>query len=102
MRVNRDSSLFVALSPVHRGACAHDFRPELPSMIDHIHLAAPDPVAAVAWYQKYFGGQTMAEATDRLLIGDVRVIFSKRRGREPSQGSAIDHIGFSVPNSTRR
>ena len=38
----------------------------------------------------------MAEAADRLLIGDVRIIFSKRENALPSQGSAVDHIGFSV------
>ncbi len=71
---------------------AQTYRP----IVDHVHLAAPDPTAAVAWYQKYFGGKTMTEAADRLLIGDVRVIFSKREKTLPSQGSAIDHIGFSV------
>jgi catechol 2,3-dioxygenase-like lactoylglutathione lyase family enzyme len=73
-------------------ASAQGYRP----IVDHIHLAAPDPPAAVKWYQKYFGGQTMAEGTDRFLLGDVRVIFSKREKTVPSQGSAIDHIGFSV------
>lgn len=73
-------------------AFAQPYKP----IVDHVHLAAPDPGAAVAWYQKYFGGQTMAEAADRLLLGDVRIIFSKRDNTQPSQGSAIDHIGFSV------
>ena len=75
-------------------ASAQSYRP----IVDHVHLAAPDPAAAVAWYQKYFGGVTMAEAADRLLLGDVRIIFSKRENALPSQGSAVDHIGFSVPN----
>ena len=75
-------------------ASAQNYRP----LVDHVHLAAPDPGAAVAWYQKYFGGQPMAEAADRLLLGDVRIIFSKREKTLPSQGSAVDHIGFSVPN----
>ena len=73
-------------------ASAQGYRP----IVDHIHLAAPDPPAAVKWYQKYFGGQTMAEGTDRFLLGDVRVIFSKREKTLPSEGSAVDHIGFSV------
>ena len=73
-------------------ASAQGYKP----IVDHVHLAAPDPGAAVAWYQKYFGGQTMAEAADRLLLGDVRIIFSKRENALPSQGSAVDHIGFSV------
>ncbi len=75
-------------------ASAQTYRP----IVDHVHLSAPDPTAAVAWYQKYFGGQTMAEATDRLLLGDVRIIFSKREKTLPSEGSAVDHIGFSVAN----
>lgn len=75
-------------------ASAQGYRP----IVDHVHLAAPDPPTAVAWYQKYFGGQAMAEGTDRLLMGDVRVIFSKRENALPSQGSAVDHIGFSVAN----
>jgi len=75
-------------------ASAQGYRP----IVDHIHLAAPDPPAAVKWYQKYFGGQAMAEGTDRFLLGDVRVIFSKRETTLPSQGSAVDHIGFSVAN----
>jgi catechol 2,3-dioxygenase-like lactoylglutathione lyase family enzyme len=75
-------------------ASAQGYRP----IVDHIHLAAPDPPIAVAWYQKYFGGQKMAEGTDRFLLGDVRVIFSKREKTLPSQGSAVDHIGFSVAN----
>ena len=67
-------------------------------IVDHIHLSAPDPVVAVAWYRRYFGGETMAEGTDRLRLGDVRVIFSRREKTLPSQGSAVDHIGFSVTN----
>jgi len=98
--IRRTSSLFLlctlafcalALAP---NASAQGYKP----LVDHVHLAAPDPGAAVAWYQKFFGGQTMAEAADRLLIGEVRIIFSKRENSPPSQGSAIDHIGFSVPD----
>ena len=33
-----------------------------------------------------------------MLLGDVRVIFSRREKTLPSQGSAVDHIGFSVAN----
>jgi catechol 2,3-dioxygenase-like lactoylglutathione lyase family enzyme len=85
--------LFITFALVS-AASGQTYRP----IIDHIHLSAPDPAVAVAWYQKYFGGETMAEGTDRLRLGDVRVIFSKREKTLPSQGSAVDHIGFSVTN----
>jgi catechol 2,3-dioxygenase-like lactoylglutathione lyase family enzyme len=84
---------------VRDGTCACSSAQSYRPILDHLHLAAPDPAAAVAWYQKYFGGQTMAEAAGRLLLGDVRVNFFETRQRAmPSQGSAVDHIGFSVPN----
>ncbi len=64
-------------------------------IVDHIHLNVPDQAAAVAWYQKYFGGQPMAEAPDRVMLGDTRLIFLKKADAQPSSGSALDHIGFS-------
>ena len=64
-------------------------------IVDHIHLNVPDQAAAVAWYQKHFGGQPMTEAPDRVMLGDTRLIFLKRADAQPSSGSAIDHIGFS-------
>src|SRR5437867_8754440 len=68
--------------------------PVLP-IVDHIHLNAPDPAAAVQWYQKNLGGEPMTEAPDRLLLGDTRLIFLRNANGQPSAGSALDHIGFS-------
>jgi catechol 2,3-dioxygenase-like lactoylglutathione lyase family enzyme len=64
-------------------------------IIDHIHLNVPDQAKAVEWYQKNFGGTTLTEAPDRLMLGDTRLIFLKNDKGQPSSGSAIDHIGFS-------
>src|SRR5215472_11324002 len=68
--------------------------PFLP-IVDHIHLNVPDQAAAVAWYQKNFGGQPTTEAPDRVMFGDTRLIFLKKADAQPSSGSALDHIGFS-------
>jgi catechol 2,3-dioxygenase-like lactoylglutathione lyase family enzyme len=67
-------------------------------ILDHIHLNVPDQAKGVEWYQKYFGGQPMTEAPDRLMFGDTRLIFLKNDNGQPSAGSALDHIGFSVPD----
>lgn len=69
--------------------------PVLP-ILDHIHLNVPDQAKAVEWYQKNFGGQPFAEAPDRVMFGDTRLIFLKNDKGQPSTGSALDHIGFSV------
>ena len=66
------------------------------NMIDHVHLAAPDPIKAVEWYRKNLGGQPTTEGTDRLMFGATRVIFQRNDKPTPSAGSVVDHIGFSV------
>lgn len=65
-------------------------------ILDHIHLLVPDQAKGVEWYQKAFGGQPMTEAPDRLMLGDTRLIFLRNDKGQPSTGSAIDHLGFSV------
>jgi catechol 2,3-dioxygenase-like lactoylglutathione lyase family enzyme len=66
------------------------------NMVDHLHLAAPDPEKAVAWYRKHFDGKPTKEGTERLMFGETRMIFQKNDKPEPSSGSVLDHIGFSV------
>ncbi len=65
-------------------------------IVDHIHLNVPDQAKGVEWYQKTFGGQPTTEAPDRLMFGDTRLIFLRNDKGQPSSGSALDHIGFSV------
>jgi catechol 2,3-dioxygenase-like lactoylglutathione lyase family enzyme len=65
-------------------------------ILDHIHLNVPDQGKGVEWYQKNFGGQPTTEAPDRLMFGDTRLIFLRNDKGQPSTGSALDHIGFSV------
>src|SRR5262249_9777072 len=65
-------------------------------VLDHIHLNVPDQAKGVEWYRKYFDGKPMTEAPDRLMFGDTRLIFLKNDKAQPSSGSALDHIGFSV------
>jgi catechol 2,3-dioxygenase-like lactoylglutathione lyase family enzyme len=65
---------------------------------DHIHLNVPDPAAASAWYEKHIpGGRRIDEAPDRIMYGSTRLMFLRtQKPVEPSAGSSIDHLGFSV------
>lgn len=65
-------------------------------LLDHIHLGVPDQAKAVEWYRRQFGGEMMAEAPERLLLGQTRLIFLKNEKALPSTGSVLDHVGFSV------
>lgn len=67
--------------------------PTLP--FDHIHLNVPVPAEAAVWYETYMGGTRITEAPDRLMFGSTRLGFVLKADAAPSQGSAVDHIGFS-------
>jgi hypothetical protein len=84
----------VSLSPAPGTAQAPV--PTLP--YDHIHLNVPDPAAGADWYEKHFGGKRITEAPNRLMFGSTRFMFLRSATAKPSAGSAIDHVGFSVPD----
>jgi catechol 2,3-dioxygenase-like lactoylglutathione lyase family enzyme len=62
---------------------------------DHIHLNVPDPAAAANWYVKNLGATRANEGPDRLMFGSTRFLFIQKADAKPSEGGAIDHIGFS-------
>ena len=63
----------------------------------HVHLRAPDPAVALAWYKERFGGETakLKGRIDGLKYGDVWVLVAKGDAT-PSVGHAIDHLGWRV------
>ena len=69
---------------------------EMRDIVDHIHLSVPDQAEAVEWYRKHFGGEPMTEGPDRLIFGETRLLFRPDEAAQPSSGSVLDHIGFSV------
>lgn len=68
----------------------------------HIHLSSPNPNETLAWYQEMFGGERtrMEDRLDALLYdGEVWLLVSEARGEvAPTEGRAIEHLGFSFPN----
>ena len=84
--------LSLALGAATRSASAQTFP------YDHLHLNVPDPAAAAAWYEKYFGAQRLAEGPDRLMFGSTRFLFMRKADAKPSSGSVVDHLGFSFPD----
>ena len=64
----------------------------------HIHLRVPDPEKALAWYVQMFGGER-SKLKGRLdavkyVNPDVWLLAQKADGAAPSQGHAIDHLGW--------
>lgn len=63
---------------------------------DHIHLNVPEPAEAFDWYMKNIGGAVQDEAPNRIMYGSTRFMFLRSKDGQPSQGSAVDHIGWRV------
>ena len=67
--------------------------------LHHVHLRAPDPAATLAWYKEKFAGQS-AKLKDRLdgLTWSGVWLLVQRGDAVPSEGHAIDHIGWRTPD----
>lgn len=64
----------------------------------HVHLAATDPAASLAWYVAAFGGETsrFAGLIPGIRYGDMWVLTKKvKDAPAATKGRSIDH--FSVP-----
>jgi catechol 2,3-dioxygenase-like lactoylglutathione lyase family enzyme len=68
----------------------------------HIHLRSPDPDATSKWYQNVFGGQPakLKGRLDGLLYGTTWLLVGRQTEGQlaPTEGRAVDHLGFSFPN----
>lgn len=75
--------------------------PETPGF-HHIHLRVPDPEGSLKWYADVFGGERamLKGRLDAVKYSNPRVWLLAQKGDEvaPSQGRAIDHLGWAVPN----
>lgn len=71
----------------------------------HVHLHTDDPDKTLKWYQNAFGGQLLKRkltGVDGLLYGKFWVLATKPAAHElplqPTDGRAVDHLGFSFAN----
>ena len=63
---------------------------------DHIHLNEPAAEASQWWEKNIPGGRRITEAPNRIMYGAVRLMFLTPRSSGGSDGSVIEHLGFSV------
>ena len=62
----------------------------------HVHLRDPDPAEALDWYHENFGGvrRTLKGRLDGILYPGNVWLLVQQGETFPSQGAAIDHIGW--------
>src|SRR5262245_36330006 len=63
---------------------------------DHIHLNEPAAEASQWWEKNIPGARRITEAPNRLMYGAVRLMFLGATATGGSDGSVIEHLGFSV------
>jgi catechol 2,3-dioxygenase-like lactoylglutathione lyase family enzyme len=63
----------------------------------NVHLRVADPAAAAEWYIKTLGA-TKAPAPFSVAFGRTLIALVRTETPQPSEGSAIDHIGISYPD----
>jgi catechol 2,3-dioxygenase-like lactoylglutathione lyase family enzyme len=63
---------------------------------DHIHLNEPAADASAWWEKNIPQGRRITEAPNRIMYGAVRLMFLGASSSGGSQGSVIEHLGFSV------
>lgn len=61
----------------------------------HVHLAAPNAEEAAQWYIKHMGCQASSLGKTSAQCGPVILLFAARPPKGGSEGSGVDHIGFS-------
>ncbi len=62
----------------------------------NVHIAAPDPGKAVAWYVEHVGAVKTPSADPHVMYGETLIAFQKTDVVRPSEGSGIDHFGLTV------
>ena len=61
----------------------------------HVHIAAPSPIEAVKWYADYMDCEPLVERNDAADCGGVEVVFDVQAVLGGTQGTGVNHIGFS-------
>ena len=62
----------------------------------HVHITAASPLQAVDWYARHMGCEPVTDRSDAANCYGVEVLFVPQTTTGSSQGTGVDHIGFSV------
>ena len=61
-----------------------------------MHITTASPLQAVGWYTRYLGCEALTDRTDAVDCYGTEVVFVPQTTTGSSQGTGVDHIGFSV------
>mgnify|MGYP003956689595 CR=1 FL=1 len=61
----------------------------------HVHITSASPAQGVAWYARHMGCEPLTDRSDAADCYGVEVVFVPQPTQGGSQGTGVDHIGFS-------
>lgn len=68
-------------------------------VVGHIHLNSADPAASMAFWKDVIGASAFTnQSLNGVSMIGALILFTKSAPTGPSAGSAIDHIGITVPD----
>ncbi len=68
----------------------------------HVHITAASPSQGVAWYVQHMGCEPLPDRSDAADCYGVEVVFVPQPTLGGSQGTGVDHIGFSFRDLTAK
>jgi catechol 2,3-dioxygenase-like lactoylglutathione lyase family enzyme len=97
---NRPTQVYLTMPDQIRVEILEDMSLKTPLAFHHVHYYVSDVAAMQAWYAKAFGAIPGKRAQfDAADIPGANLTFQKAEmAQTPTQGAALDHIGFEVKN----
>ena len=68
----------------------------------HVHITASSPSEAVRWYAEHLECQPVADRRDAASCGGVELVFVVQPTMGSTQGTGVNHIGFSYADVTTK
>ena len=68
----------------------------------HVHITASSPSEAVRWYEQHLDCEPVADRPDAADCDGVELIFVVQPTMGSTQGTGVNHIGFSYPDLTAK
>ena len=64
----------------------------------HVHITTSSPSEGVRWYTEHLECEPAADRNDAAVCGGVEVVFVPQPTMGSTQGTGVNHIGFSYPD----
>ena len=68
----------------------------------HVHITASSPSEGVRWYSRHLDCEPVADRPDTADCGGVELTFVVQPTLGSTQGTGVNHIGFSYPDLTAK